>query len=44
MQKTIIENKKKLRENQKNKVVKGFRPTLGYSCGLVLCVGFPKGF
>ena len=34
---------KHLRENQKNKVVKGFIPTLGYGFG-VLFFGFPEGF
>ena len=37
------ENQNNIRENhKKNKVVKGFRPTLG--CGFVLFVCFPDGF
>ena len=36
------ENQKEIRENQKNKVVKGFRRTLGYGCGLVWLFGFPE--
>ena len=40
--KNTKENQNKLRENQTNKVVKGFRPTLRYGCGLVCCLVFQK--
>ena len=35
---------KNLRENQKNKVFKGFRPTLGYVFFVFVFFGFPEGF
>ena len=38
------ENKNHLRENQTNKVFKGFRPTLGYGFCCFLFFGFPEGF
>ena len=40
IQKTTKENKHNIRENQKNKVFKGFIPTLRY----VSFFGFPEGF
>ena len=42
--KTTKENQTNLRENQQNKVFKGFRHTLGYGFGLVCFFGFPEGF
>ena len=44
IQKKTKENQKNIRKNQKNKVFKGFRPTLGYGFGLVWFFGFPEGF
>ena len=38
------QNQTNLRENQKEKVFKGFRPTLGYGFVLFCFVGFPEGF
>ena len=44
IRKKTKENQKNLRKNQKTKVFKGFRPTLGYGFGLVWFLGFPEGF
>ena len=45
IQKKTKENQTNIRNNQKNKVFKGFRPTLGYVfCFLFLFFWFPEGF